>query len=245
MDINISDLIFAVINFLIMVGILTYFLYKPIIRILDTRKEKIETENSEAKTLLEEAKAARESSEKEIIAAHQEAARLVQEATREGEIKKQSLLEEAKEKSELAFRNAQSDMKIEREKVKMELKEEVVTLAVYIARKIMTSSVPVSSSNRIEELVLQISTPENLKKIGKKITELGKSATVELITSEPLSDKERSLINKVLCDADAPNATVLETVSDEIVGGSILFVGDLMFDGSISNKLDKIGKEIL
>lgn len=245
MEINISDLIFAAINFLIMIGVLTFLLYKPVIKILDDRRKKIEAENSEASILLSDAKIMKESCQQEIIEARQEAARLLQEAARDGEAKKQSMLEEAKKASELTYKNIQSDLKLEREKMEIELKEEVVALAAHIARKIMTSSVTISSSNRIEEFVLQISKPETLKQISDKIAELGYKAFVEIVTYKPLSDYERSLINKLLDDAGASNAMLLESISDELVGGCILFVGDLMFDASVSNKLKNIGKELL
>ena len=66
MELNISDIIFAAINFAVMAGILTVLLFKPVIRILDARKEKIESETAQAAALLAEANEARESREHEL-----------------------------------------------------------------------------------------------------------------------------------------------------------------------------------
>ncbi|MEG1107909.1 MAG: F0F1 ATP synthase subunit B [Oscillospiraceae bacterium] len=245
MDINISDIIFGAINFLIMVGVLTFLLYKPVLKILDARKEKIEKETSEAAQLLEEVKASKITMEQELIEARRQATELIQSAAKTGEEKKQSLLDAAEEKSELLFKNTQSDLRLEKEKLQLELKEEAVGLAVTIARKLMATAVHVSSSNRVEEFVLQLSSPAAKEKIKGKITEQGEKASAEIVSCQPLSDKERALVAGALMETAGANVSLKEKTDSSLVGGSILFIGDLMFDGSVSNKLNNIGREIL
>ena len=64
--------------------------------------------------------------------------------------------------------------------------------------------------------------------------------TVELLSKEEIEKMENSLAKKF----DA-KIVIQNVVSQEIIGGLILQVGDIYIDGSLKGKLDKIHKHIL
>lgn len=245
MELNISDLIFAAINFLVMVGILSYLLFKPVIKILDNRKAKIHAEIEQAQTLQADAMALKQQCEQELMQARQQAIKLIQDATEQGESKKKNLLEQAQKDTELTYKKMQLDLKREKEKMREGLKSEVVMLATNIARKILTTTVSISSANRIEEFISQAAGSDSMQQMREKVVQLGARVSAEIVTFQPLSDAERALINQLLNDVGAPNAILMESVSDELLGGCVLFIGDLMMDASVSNMLQKIGNEAL
>jgi|GEM_PF-1298165 len=245
MELNLSDTVFAAINFVIMAGILTFLLYKPVLRVLDARKDKIEGESAQATELLEAARSSRDSSEQELLTARLEAARLLQQAASDGEVRRLSLLEEARAQSEQVYKNTKSELLLEKEKAETQLREHALSLGIHIASKIVSTAVPVSSSNRIEEFALMLSKPASLEKLRAKLREPGGRISARLEASTPLSEHERSLIRQVFAAAGVPELRFLETKNERLLGGCILYVGDLMFDGSVNTQLGNIGKEIL
>lgn len=239
MELNISDIIFAAANFLIMTGVLTALLFKPVLKVLDARRESVKRINAEANGFLEEAKRSSNSGEQALLSARREADELLSKAQNDALGRSQAIISEAEERSKAICKEARDSIEAEKQKLWLELKDEAVRLGVEIARRIVGSRVPVSSTNRIEELVSAITAPETADTIKRKTAQLGPRANVELVTSAPLSDGERELVNGALDEVGAGSMMLLEANSDELIGGCILFIGDMMIDSSVSNMLKR------
>jgi F-type H+-transporting ATPase subunit b len=126
--------LFQLINFLIIAGILAKFLYAPIKKMLDERKNKIEQslrDAEEAKNALENAGEERKrilsEAKKDADALSVSTKALMQETkeklTAEAKLQSQSIVEEAKQKAELEFEN---------------MSKQLGGISIDIAQKIMT-----------------------------------------------------------------------------------------------------------
>ena len=169
----------------------------------------------------------------------------MQKAEHDSEARKTLLIDEAKNQSEQLYRNVQSDIALEKEKAKKELKTEAVILAVNMARKLMTSTVPVSSINRIEEFIVQLSEQETYDSIKNKIFESEHPATVEIVSVHSLADKERKQVSDFFSAPDISDVIIVEAVDPELISGSVLCIGDLRIDGSVSRQLSMISNELI
>ncbi len=85
MGFSVSDLIFAMINFLVLFAILNKFAFKPLLKVMDARKAEIKQDLEEAA----EANAAAQKSREEYLAqlerAKEDAQQIINEAVKAGE----------------------------------------------------------------------------------------------------------------------------------------------------------------
>ncbi|MEG1316791.1 MAG: F0F1 ATP synthase subunit delta [Oscillospiraceae bacterium] len=246
MEINISDLIFAAVNFLILVAVLTALLLKPVTKILDERKSLLEGQRDEAEKMLAEAAASVESNAKALENAHKKAEDIIKKAVNDGDVQKTSMLMEAKEKTEVTYLKAQENISAEITKAQAELKNEALTLGIHVAKKLLKNTVQVSSTNRVEEFINDISDAQSLKTIENSLDKLKSGNPVRVVSTKPLSAHEAQLVDGFLKQAGAKETLVLDNATDEdLLGGIIVFIGSLMLDGSVSKQLSNIGAEVL
>lgn len=141
MSVNIHDMIWAIINFVILVAILNKFLYKPILGMLDARKQDIKNQIDEASNARNEAVQVKEEYTREMQNARQEAQEIISKATKLAEESKSGILQEARAESEKVLKKAQEEIRLEKEKAKAELRNEVATLAVMAAGRVLERTI--------------------------------------------------------------------------------------------------------
>ncbi len=141
MSVNFHDMIWAIINFLILVAILHKFLYKPIIGMLDSRKQAIQSQLDQASEARNEAMQVKEEYTREMQNARQEAQEIINRATKLAEESKSGILQEAKAESEKVLKRAQEEINLEKEKAKAELRNEVASLAVLAAGRVLERTI--------------------------------------------------------------------------------------------------------
>lgn len=117
-----------VVNFLILLFILKRFLYKPILKVLETRKQKIADSLKQAEEIETRLTKLAEEEEKRLQKASLEAEKIIN----EGNTAKAALLEEAKLQAEGVARKvteeAKKQIESEREKLRQEIRIEVAGL---------------------------------------------------------------------------------------------------------------------
>jgi F-type H+-transporting ATPase subunit b len=126
-------------NFLILIGVLWYFLYTPVLRILSEREQKIKKgveDAVKAATALEEADA-----EKTTIlkAAHTEAAHIVERGTKHAEEKEKAILAEAEEKAARELARAKESAAELKAATLKESEGEIAKMAILAAEKVLRS----------------------------------------------------------------------------------------------------------
>lgn len=117
MQIDILQILFQLINFGIVVGALTFLMYKPILKTLQRRAEKVAASQKAADELIKEREEIEQIKKKESAKAKQEAAKLMNEAKEQVDEKKQELLKKAKE--EVKAYVADEKAKWDKEKVNL------------------------------------------------------------------------------------------------------------------------------
>ena len=137
MNINIPDMIWAIINFLVLVAILNKFLYKPLLGMLETRKEEIKHRYDEAETARSDALKMKEEYNQEMQNARREAQEIITKATKLAEDSKTMIISEAQDESSKMIKKAQEEIRLEKEKAKADLRNEVASLAVLAAGRIL------------------------------------------------------------------------------------------------------------
>ena len=136
--IDIKLITIQIINFLVLAGLLSYFLYKPVLKLLAEREAKI----AQGITDAEEAAKAKESALTEKQAVLTEAQAQAQEidarAKAFGKQKEEELLKEAQASAAAVIADAQAKSELLKVQARKDSEAEIAKLAILAAEKILT-----------------------------------------------------------------------------------------------------------
>lgn len=125
------------------------FLYKPVSKFLNDRKEKIQSNIDDAKVLKEEAETLREDYESRINLAKKESQEIVESARKRGEELKEGILVEARKEAEGIIDRARREINREKEVAFQEIKSQAGEMAVLIASRIMEEQINMDKQNKL------------------------------------------------------------------------------------------------
>ena len=125
------------ITFLILLGVLTRFAWKPLLKALETRENEISQSLEDAEKAKQELERLSAESDEIIAKARSEAQGIVSEGKKAAEQLTATTLNKAKEEAMANLSAAKEQIKIERDKAIVEIKGEVVNLSLSIAEKLV------------------------------------------------------------------------------------------------------------
>ncbi len=136
-SINISDLIWTIINFLLLCILLNHFLYKPVLRFMDDRQARVDAKLSEKRDA--EAQAAENDArlEAEKAKSRDEAKRILSQADADTEEQHAAAMLQAREDAAQDRKDAEADLEARREKTAEKLSEATPELADLLARHLL------------------------------------------------------------------------------------------------------------
>ncbi|WP_075719056.1 F0F1 ATP synthase subunit B [Roseburia sp. 499] len=137
LSLNVWNLLFTVINVLVLYLLMKKFLFKPVLAVLEKRKEMIASNMEEARKSQQEAEELKTDYEERISVAKEEAQKIVHSARELAEQERAGILEKTRIESEQMIEKAKAAIASEQEKAQQEAKEEIAKLAVLAARKII------------------------------------------------------------------------------------------------------------
>ncbi len=137
MEIHIPDMVWAITNFLILVVVLNKFLYKPLLSVMEERKEEIRKNMENAELAKAEALKIKEKYSEEMQNARQEARSILERAEKLGEENKEKIIAEARQEADKITEKVQVAVRREKEEALIQLRNEVASLAIMAAEKII------------------------------------------------------------------------------------------------------------
>ena len=135
--IDLSLLIAQAVNFAVLFAVLSYLLYKPVLRTLEERRDKVAQgvrDAEEAHALLESAD---EKASEKLSLAEEEAGTIVASAREEAGSERARLLREAEERSAAIAADAEARAKETQARALRESEKEIARLAILAAEKAM------------------------------------------------------------------------------------------------------------
>lgn len=137
MSFSVSDMIFAIVNFLVLLAILNKFLFKPLLKTMDARKDEIRQDLDEAAQANAEAQKSKEEYLQQLERAKEDAQQIIAEAMKAGEKTKEDLIAQAQEETAQMTEKAREMIRLEKEEALMQLRDEVSSLVVLAAGKLI------------------------------------------------------------------------------------------------------------
>jgi len=155
LGINLPTLIAQVINFAILLGLLYLVAYKPIMRMLDERSQKVKESMEQTELIKQQAERAEEEVKKQIKAAGREGQEMIARAVRSGEDTKQKAQQDAKQDAESLIARAQVEIQRERDEAIGELRKEFADLTILAAGKVIDRSLDKKAHRQLIDRVLK------------------------------------------------------------------------------------------
>ena len=151
LGIDVPSLVAFLINFILLLLLLTFFLYKPITRMLDQRSAKIDESLKEAERVKRESVQAEESVKAQIASGRKEGQAIIAQASQTAERVKEEARAQAREEANTLIAKARTEIERERTEGFDQLRQEFVDLAVLAAEKVINQSLDKKAHQQLIE----------------------------------------------------------------------------------------------
>ena len=230
LGINLGYLLTQILGITALLLILTAFVYKPMLRVLDERKARIAKGLEDAR----QASIARENADMEakriLDEARVEAANLRREAVVAAEGAGKDVEAKAREDARSIIANAQAEATEERNRILADLRGQVAAISIAAANKLVGDSL---DEKRQHQLINDF-----FSRVPAGVSEL-QGEKAEVTSALPLTDAEKQAAMKMLGVQD-----VQFKVDPSILGGLVVRVGDRVVDDSVSNRMSALQESL-
>jgi F-type H+-transporting ATPase subunit b len=155
LGISLPTLITQVVTFIILLVVLRFVAYKPIMRMLDERSRRIKESMEQAEALKAQSARGEEELKKQLEQASREGQDRIARAVKAGEEVKQKAQEDAKKEAENLITRARSEIQRERDDAITEVRREFADLTVLAAGKVIEKSLNKEEHRELIEKVLE------------------------------------------------------------------------------------------
>lgn len=154
LGLTLPSFIGQLINFLILLGLLTFFGYKPIRRMLDERSNRIRLSMEQAEATKREYERAQVEVEKHISKAREQGQSIIAQAVQAGNRLKEVAKQEARNEAQGIVEKARAELERERDKIVDELRKEFVDTAILAAERVLRESLDTRKHRQLIEKTL-------------------------------------------------------------------------------------------
>lgn len=154
LGVNAGTLIVQLIAFIIFVGLFWRFALGPIVRMLDTRQERIRDSMEAAQRIERELAATQARNEEVLIEARREAQQILVSARESGEQLVARAQDQAQAQAEEFLTKARATLQAEQQQAWLQLRKDVADLAIAAATKIVRHELDRSEQSRLIEETL-------------------------------------------------------------------------------------------
>ncbi len=130
-------IVIQIFNFAILAGLLWYFLYTPILKVLNERQQKVEKGVKDAEAAEKSLQEAGSEKSKIVTNAHSEASEIVDRAKKHADEKGAVIVSDAQGKADRIMSDAKDKGEELKEQAKKESEAEVARLAILAAEKVL------------------------------------------------------------------------------------------------------------
>lgn len=156
---NAGDMLFQLLAFIVLLFLLRKYAWGPLMGIMKQREQHISNEINEAETSRKEAQAYLEQQTEALKEARKEAQALIESAKKQGEQQGEDILKAAREEANRMKEAALAEIDREKEQAVQTLRNEVATLSVQIASKVI--------SKELDEKAQEKLVDDYLKEVGE------------------------------------------------------------------------------
>ncbi len=236
------DIIYKIINFIILFAGLWYFARNIIKNMFGGRRKKLGDELSEAESARQKAESLNQDMERAKAENEQRKAELMQDAERQAEISGEAIAASGEEEAKNLIANAGKS----EEQLMAQMRDRVSSDAVRRVAEI-TAEVLRSGSFENSKQALNDKFIEQIKELVSampsdilNMNEL-KKLDISIKSAQPLSDDEMKKLTQIICETFISCHNEVDT---DVIGGVRMQVGDTVYDGTLAHTLDRLSQDV-
>lgn len=242
LGLNLGYLFVQIFNFAIIFLVLRAWIFKPVLGLLEKRRESIAKGLEDARVAAE----ARANAEKEaqaiIAKAQSEANEKIREATERAEMAAIDVRAEADAEIAEAKEAALAETEQERNRVLADVRGQIATLSMAAAQRLVGEALDEQRQRAlIDEFFSGVKT-------GRVVVLEGTTglsgASAEITSALPLTAEEQEAVKRDVLSKIGDQATVAFRVDPSILGGLVVRIGDKVIDDSVAGKLEAMRQTI-
>ncbi len=236
LGINPIFLLSQIVNFLILFAGLYFLLWKPILKMLDQRKERIQQGLEDAERAREERERAQAEFDKRVEEATQERERIIARAREEAQEERKAILAEAEQEAERRLIGAREEAQSERGRILEELRGQVALLAIAAANRLIGQALDEERQRRLVAEFFTGISAGRVQILDEAELAVGE-AKARVTSALPLTEEANATLASNLVAQLGTEPQLEFDVDPAILGGLVLKVGDRVIDGSVAGKL--------
>lgn len=148
-DISGGTLLAQFLNFFLLVAILAKFAYKPLLKVMQERQDRIARDLEGAQEARVKAEQLEVDYKQQLANARREAQTIIDKAVKQAEIEAQAQLKDVRDQIAREKQTAREEILREKEKAMLQLREEVVSLSVAVAGKVIGKNMDSEANSRL------------------------------------------------------------------------------------------------
>ncbi|OGY28299.1 MAG: ATP synthase F0 subunit B [Candidatus Woykebacteria bacterium RBG_19FT_COMBO_43_10] len=142
-------LLAQIVNFVILLYILKRFLYKPILKVLDERKKRIETSMNQSAEIQKKFEEVSQKQQEILDEAKKESTRIIGTAKNEAKILTNQIQTEANTQAEEIMKRNQQSLQLEKQKMISEAKQELIDVVASATERVVERSLTKADKDRL------------------------------------------------------------------------------------------------
>ena len=241
LGLNLGFLLFQIFNFSIMVILLYAWAYKPIVRMLENRRNKIAQGLEDARIAGEARANAEREAEKILADAQAKANKVIRDATDRAEAASREVRASADAEISKEREAALVEVQQERDRILGEIRNQVAALAIAATQKLILETL---DEKRQHVLIDEFFSGVKSGKVVVLENVSVSGASAEVTSALTLTQEENEIVKKDILTRVGSQATVTFRVDPSILGGLVVRVGDKVFDASVSGQLEDLRQNL-
>jgi F-type H+-transporting ATPase subunit b len=240
LGINLGMLVVQILVFTIVMLTLNAWVYKPMLNMMETRKQKIAQGLEDARVAAEARADAQKEADKIRAEAQAEAAKIVREATERAATAGQDVKAAAEAEAAKAREAAMAEAEMERNRILGDLRGQVASLAIAAANKLVGESL---DENRQRALLNEFFSGVKSGKVVVLDNASFKGDSAEVTSALPLDPEEESTVRQEVLNRIGAKQVAFR-VDPSILGGLVIKVGDKVMDNSVAGRLEGLRQNL-
>ncbi len=244
LGINGLFLLSQIINFLILFGALSVFLWKPLMQSLDKRRQMLEKEKEDAATLAEERSNIAAERTRALEKARGEANKITAQAREQAKTVAEQSAQETRQKEAEILAEARQSAEEERNRILGEMRGQIASLAIAAAQKIIGATLDEQRQQALVESFFS-GIREGRVEVLADGAEVGPAgASVTITSALPLTEEQQATVQRDLATRLGGESALTFRVDPQILGGLVVRVGDRVMDGSAAGQLERLRQSL-
>jgi F-type H+-transporting ATPase subunit b len=241
LGLNLGYLLVQILNFAILFVVLRAWVFKPILNMLEKRRQTIAQSLEDARVAAEARANAEKEAQAVLAGAQAEAAARIKDAAERAEQAAAEIKHAAEQEAHKLHESAAAEAEQSKLSVLAELRGQVGALAIAAAQRLIGEAL---DERRQRELIAEFFSGVTGGKVVLMEGENLPGGAAEVTSALPLTPDEQATLRRDILGKMGAGATIAFRVDPKILGGVIIRAGAKVLDGSVAGKLESLRQSL-